>query len=181
MNHQHKYLFIAIIIPILMIVIVAFSLFIPIKKITPKYNFLYAMNDRSESFTCLQNIMAKFFPKTMNINFYKIDPGMCKRIQLYIYDFSRDSTQSITFEQAKKLNLKENLNSDTENIYISRNCYNGPDLGLWSMRSTDEEVCLVKGDYKQLVNIDPEHTKQNFIFIGWILSETAIHQEKTHE
>lgn len=164
-----------------MIVLVALSLLIPVPKIIPKYNFLYAIDDRSESFTCLQNTLAKFFPKTMNINFYKVDPGTCQRVKLFVYDFNNERAKPITFAEAKKLHLKENMSSDKENIYISRDCYNGPDIGLWSMRTSYNDVCLVKGDSKQLINIDPEHTRQYFIFIGWILPETQENQGKTHE
>jgi hypothetical protein len=178
MNKQQKYLFMAILIPILMILIIAFSLLIPVKKITPMYNFLYAIGDSSESFTCLQNTMAKFFPKTVNIDFYKVEPGSCKKVRLFVYDFNNDSTQPIAFEDAKKLHLKQNLTSDSENFYVSRDCYTGPDLGLWSMRSTYNDVCLVKGDYKRLLNVYPEHTSGfYFISIGWILPKASANLE----
>lgn len=180
MDNQRKYLLIAILIPILMIIIIALSLLIPVEKIKPKYSFLYAIGDRSESFTCLQNTLAKFFPKSMNISFYKVDPGACKRVKLFIYNFNSDSTKSITFEEAKILHLKENFSSGPDNFYISRDCYNGPDIGLWSMRSTYNDVCLTKGDYKQLVNINPDLSKNYFIFIGWIIPESA-NQETSNE
>jgi hypothetical protein len=187
MNKQKTYLFIAILIPILMISIVVFSLFIPVKKIIPPYNVLYAIGDSSESYTCLQNTMAKFFPKTMNINYYKVKQGSCNKVKLYIYDFKNDSFSAIAFKDAMKLHLKQYLTTDSGNFYVSRDCYTGPNLGLWSMRSTYNDVCLEKGDYKRLLNVKPEVDSESFgkffyfISIGWIVTETPAKQEIKHE
>jgi hypothetical protein len=171
MVKEQKYLFIAILIPIIMILIIAFSLLIPNKKISPANNFLYAIDVGTESYTCLQNMYSKFYPERNSSKFYKIAPDSCKHVQLFIYDFKNESAKSISFADAKKLHLTENLPSGSQYFYISRSCYTGPDLGLWSMRSNYNDVCLVKDDYKRVLNLNLQDPKRyfNFIFIGWIL------------
>jgi hypothetical protein len=169
MAKRHTYLVIAILIPIIMIIIVAFSMLIPVKKISPNYRFLYALGDNSETFTCLQNMRWKFYPNAKTYDFYKVTPGSCKKVKLFVYDFTNDSAKPISYNDAKKLRLKESLPS-SDYFYISRECYNGPILGLWSMRSTYNDVCLVKDDYRRLLNVNPIPSQRffYFIFIGWI-------------
>lgn len=180
MNKQHKYLVIAIVIPIIMILIVALSLLIPVKKLSPTYDFLYAIGDNSEPFTCLQNMRWKFYPKQSTADFYKVVPESCKQVKLFVYHFNNDTFKSISFDDAKKLSLKESLPSGTPYFYISRDCYTGPDLGLWSMRTTYNDVCLVKDNYKRLLNVNPQQATHYFyfMFIGWIIPNTPAIQEK---
>jgi hypothetical protein len=124
MDKKEIYLFIAILLPIIMILIVAISLLFPVKKLSPKYNFLYVIGDNAEPYTCLQNMAQKFYPKrTSSYDFYKIDPEKCKKLQLFVYDFKTDSIKPITFADAKKLRIAENLPTDAGNFYISRYCY----------------------------------------------------------
>lgn len=182
MKKQRIYLFIAIFIPILMILAITFSLFIPVEKIMPPYNLLYATGNRFESYTCLQNTMAKLFPKKMNNDFYKVEPGHCNSVKLFVYDFKNDKSTPFTFAQAKKLHLRENLKTDSGYFYVSKDCYTGPDLGLWSMRSNFNDVCLAQGKYKRLLNIKYGSSKEDFYFIsiGWIIPETSKREMK-HE
>jgi hypothetical protein len=178
MTKQKIYLFIAILIPILMILIVALSVLIPVQKISPAYRFLYALGDNKEPFTCLQNMRWKFFPNKNTYNFYKIASESCKNVKLFVYDFNTDTPTPITFDAAKKLRLKETL-PEADYFYISRDCYTGPILGLWSMRSTYNDVCLAKNDYKRLLNVNPGHSTEFFYFnfIGWILANQPVNQE----
>jgi hypothetical protein len=170
MANPKKYLIIAILIPIIMLIVVALSLLMPAEKIMPPYNLLYAINESNESYTCLQHMAASFFPKkSSGTDFYKIEKSSCQHVQLFVYDFKSDKPKPISLEDAKKLHLQEYLSNP--NFYVSRNCYIGPDIGVWSLRPTYNDVCLIKDNFsKRLLNVNPKASRDIFYFIsiGWI-------------
>lgn len=157
-------------IPILMILFVAGSIYLPRIFIKPKFNFLYESGgeycgSRQEYFVrngrLVKNEMQK--PKGQ---IYCLP----EEIKLYIYDVGKDESREISFEEAQNLYLDSSIKSPDgfEVVYGKRNEGFFP-FFFWT--ETDYNVrYLVGHNVSKKLNLRPNgahHT--NFRFIGWII------------
>jgi hypothetical protein len=95
-------LFIAISIPILMILFVAASIYLPGIFIKPKFNFLYSCD----------NYYYDQYYYVQNEKIIKNETQKSKKeVKLYIYDVIKNINKEISFEEAQNLNLDPNIKS----------------------------------------------------------------------
>lgn len=116
-------LILGISIPIIMILLIAGSIYLPGLFVHPQYNFLYVSGDdayfRQQQYY-VQNgslVKSEFQPTTnQTYNAPKTES------KLYIYDVVENKAREVTFEEAQNLNLDSNNKSpdDFEVVYGSR-------------------------------------------------------------
>jgi len=175
---RENFLYIAIAIPIVMLVIaiinVSFFLATPI----PAYNFLYAKIDSSDNqivfLKCVELLKNKLQSDTVSTTtnladqYSKLD---CSGVDLYLYDVKNNVSSKMTLEQGQHYQLSK-TNQAPDKFTVQQYCYfRGnyyfPDMNL----KNSYFVCLKKGDYQQKLSIPTDLYASNFAFLGWILSK----------
>ena len=112
-------LILGISVPILMILFVAGSIYLPGLFIKPKYNFIYVSGDDyyyGRQYSVINGQLVKNEVKPPDYYRPRTEP------KLFIHDVSNNESREISFEEAQKLNLDSNIISKDgfEVIYGSR-------------------------------------------------------------
>jgi hypothetical protein len=166
-------LVIGILIPILMILFVAGSIYLPGLFIKPKFNFLYVSGDDSSYYNnryqySIQNnkLIENKTEQPQNQN-YKSPQFESK---LYLYDVVKNESKEISFAETQNLDLDSNVKSpdDFEIVYGSRG--SGFFLFFYS-GETDHDTRYLKGhnvSKKLNLQLNANSYYNNFRFIGWI-------------
>jgi len=162
-------------IPILMILFVAGSIYLPGLFIRPHFNFLYVSNNDSyyynhnngyeyavQSNRLVRSEMRQ--PENQNYNPPQVE------LKLYVYDVVENKAKEISFADAQNLNLDSNVISpdDFEIVYGSRGDSSFP--FFWGGR-TDYNTRYLKGhnvSKKLNLQLNGSSHYNNFRFIGWI-------------
>lgn len=147
-------------IPILMILFVAASIYLPGLFIQPKYNFLYVSGDD-------YNYYKQY--SVQNGTLTRNETQLGKDVRLYICDVAKNKSKEVSFEEARKLNLDSNNVSPDgfEIVYGSR----GDGLfSLFFYSSTDYSTHYIIGhNVSKKLNLQLSGSYyRNFRFIGWI-------------
>jgi hypothetical protein len=163
-------LILGISIPVLMIIFVAASIYLPGLYTQPQTNFLYVSDSphshiNSERYRVYDGKIAKHYVKTTEIN---MDFKNQHTQQLFIHDVTENKSQEVSFEEAEKLNLDPSTESPDgfEVVYGNRNNgffifspgrdYNSRYLAGHNMST---KLNLVSGNKAYYSEIE---------FIGWI-------------
>jgi len=171
---KNSTLIIGISIPILMILFVAGSIYLPGLFIKPHFNFLYASGDDSyyyynngyqysvQNDKLIKNELKQ--PENPNYNPPRVEP------KLYLYDVTMNEAKEISFADAQNLNLDSNTKSpdDFEVVYGSRG--DGFFPFFWG-GGTDYNARYLKGhnvSKKLNLQLNGGSYYNNFRFIGWI-------------
>ena len=166
-------LVIGISIPILMILFVAGSIYLPGLFIKPHFNFLYVSGDDSYYYNngqqySIQNdkLIKNEIKQPENSNY---TPPRVES-KLYLYDVTKNESKEISFSEAQNLNLDSNLKSpdDFEVVYGSRDSGFFP--FFWG-GGTDYNARYLKGhnvSKKLNLQLNGSSYYNNFRFIGWI-------------
>ena len=161
-------------IPILMILFVAGSIYLPGLFIKPHFNFLYASGDDSYYYynngyqysvqddKLIKNEIKQ--PENQNYTPPRVEP------KLYLYDITKNEAKEISFADAQNLNLDSNTKSpdDFEVVYGSRD--EGFFPFFWGA-GTDYNSRYLKGhNVSKKINLQLNGGSyyNNFRFIGWI-------------
>lgn len=167
-------LVIGISIPILMILFVAGSIYLPGLFTKPHFNFLYVSGDDSSSYynngyqySVQNNKLVKNEIKQLENQNYNPPRGESK---LYFYDVKKDESREISFEEAQNLNLGSNIKSpdNFEVVYGSRG--DGFFPFFWG-GGTDYNTQYLKGhnvSKKLNLQLSGSSYYHNFRFLGWI-------------
>ncbi|MEK7180580.1 MAG: hypothetical protein AAB706_03825 [Patescibacteria group bacterium] len=153
-------------IPILMILFVAGSIYLPGIFIKPKYNFLYLVESSSYYYNkyqySVQNgaLIRSETQRRENPN-YNLPQS---KSTLYIYDVVKNESKEISFEQTQYLNFDSNAVSPDgfEIVYGSRSNSFFP-FFFWS--ENDYDIRYLKGHN---VSKKLQLNGPSFRFIGWI-------------
>jgi hypothetical protein len=157
-------------IPILMILFVAGSIYLPELFVQPKFNFLYVIGDDYYYYNQYQYSVQN--GKLVGSEIQRPENQIYqppREVKLYIYDVAKNESKEISFEEAKNLNLDSNTKSPDgfEVVYGSRGEGFFP-FFFWSER--DDNTRYLKGhNVSKKLNLQlsgPYYT--NFRFIGWI-------------
>jgi len=178
-------LYVAIAIPIIMMVLVAATIYLPsLFAAQPQYNFLYTVNDQGYTYpvrgtapyyvyevqdgkVTRQQITPPNNPKELPNVPVAPDRGQ----KLYIYDVKKNASTSISFEEAQKLKL-DNDATAPDGFVIQRG---GQRENLFSVLfggSDYNSMYLVKSGTGKKLSIGPGNNQYNpydFNFLGWLI------------
>jgi hypothetical protein len=164
-------LILGISIPIIMILLIAGSIYLPGLFVHPQYNFLYVSGDDAyygRQQYSVQNgrlVKSEFQPATNQI----YQPPIIES-KLYIYNVVENNAREVTFEGAQNLNLDSSNKSpdDFEVVYGSRSDSFFP---LFFYSETDYSSRYLKGhNVSKKLNLQLNRSSyyNNFRFLGWI-------------
>ncbi|HRH93631.1 MAG TPA: hypothetical protein PKV72_03820 [Candidatus Peribacteria bacterium] len=169
-------LIIGIAIPIVMVLFVACSIYLPGLFIQPKVDFLY-MTGSNDRYSCkmiyevhggtLQHIVP---PSPYN------DPAYVKQEcspMFYVYDVKTNESREVTFEEAQKLKADPSAVSPDGFELVRGNGGGGDFLFLFDMGRDYNSVYLKGHNVSRKVNIKrtggDEYSYLDYQFLGWIL------------
>ena len=169
-------LIVGIAIPILMVIFVAVSIYVPGLFIKPTVNFLY-VNGNNDSYSCawVYETHGGVVTRIEQPNSLK-DPGYirsdCEQ-ELYVYDVEKNESLPITFEEAQRLRLDESPISSDGFELVRGNSGGGDFLFLFDMGRDYNSVYLKGHNVSRKANIRPsgdvEYTYLNYQLLGWII------------
>lgn len=165
-------LILGISIPILMILFVAGSIYLPGLFIQPRFNFLYVSGDdyyyynNEQQYSVQNDRLIKNEIKQPENGNYNPPRG---EVKLFIYDVVKNESKQVSFDEAQKLNLdSNNISPDGfEVVYGSRGDGIFP---FFFYSGTDYNARYLKGhNVSKKLNIQLSGSYYyNFRFLGWI-------------
>lgn len=175
---KNSLLYLAVFIPIAMVVITYFLVQYYRVTLHPKYSFLYVVL-KSTQYNCLSQLESKLkLNKPSNNSAFTSNNANtnqnvnCDNLDLSVYSFQTRSSSKITLDQAQKLSLTPRSQPISQDGFsIQSYCYPSSDLGWWGGDfSSFGSICLKKGDYQERINLKRGQDNTYFYFLGWILS-----------
>ena len=179
-------LFLAFLLPVLLIVIVALSVYLPSRMVSTQYNFLYATcadGDNYYRYSCNTYLGQRYDVVGGNIVVKDINPTLdanrngtpdSKEVvttRIFLHDTSKNESREITLEEAQSLKLSDLLTSPDGATVSSGSERNADFLFLFGGGSSYGHY-LSKGGSKRkldLINDDQYYHQKNFQFLGWVL------------
>lgn len=178
-------LLLAFSLPVLLIVGVALSIYLPSQLLSTKYDFVYALctNGTSYTFGCQDPARLPYQVQNGALVVTEIDPKQDLngngvpdineryRYRLFLHNTQKNESTEITLDQGKTLQLSGLLTSP-DGLTISDGYSGGSDFFLFGGSSTYGHY-LSKGKAKSRLNLvsgaDWYSYDNNFQFIGWVL------------
>jgi hypothetical protein len=165
-NKKNIPLFIGFAVPILMILLVAVSIYLPGLFVHPKYDFLYSTGEdyySNQSYTVInRRLVDNYTPQTY--------PNYNQRAvrQLYIHDVETNESRSVTFHEASDLVLDPNIQSP-DGFEIQNGSSGGGFFPFWY--AGDRNASYLTGhNLSKKLNVTKQ--SQNYYspirFIGWV-------------
>ncbi len=96
-------------IPVLMIIFVAGSIYLPGLFIQPRFNFLYATGGDNYYYNGGQQYVVQNGVLVQNEKKNQPPTGTITESRLFLYDVTRDESREISFDEARGMNLNSNL------------------------------------------------------------------------
>jgi hypothetical protein len=170
MKKENIPLIIGLCIPILMIIIIAASIYVPtFFAPEPAYDFIYATwqhNYPSHNYYVSDGkIVQDNSPPP-----YENYKGNLSSVKLYVYNINNGQSQEISFEEAKKYKLDAN-DTSPDGFKITHGSY---DYDPFFFGSRNYGTIYIKGHHiSKKLNIKdrPNYYWRNFDFIGWIIEK----------
>ncbi len=154
-------------IPVLMIIFVVASIYIPLLFVKPKFNFLYVTGD---------GYYGKEVYFVKNDRLMKNENRQPEREpRLFIYDFASDKSREVTFEEAQELILGSDRRS-SDGFIVAPGAQSGPGLFLFFFYTdVDYNSQYLVGDkINKKLNIQSGGSgDNNFRFLGWLEDKNA--------
>jgi|GEM_PF-2165897 hypothetical protein len=179
-DKKRIFLYIAILIPVAMILVTAFEVYFHQVSLNPKYNFLYILSKSEYGAGCWLKAKSQFYPETSTDKKETPQPDTdaCKTTQFYIYDFSKNTSTAITQDEAKQLKLSPAYQTvSPDGFDISYYCTSSEVLDWPLINVNNLDVCVKKNDYTKRLHLRHYTTGvngyYNFYFISWILNNNA--------
>lgn len=181
MNKQKWPLYIALAVPVLMIVLVAVFIYLPGVGQHPKYNFVYMSGSNIYSYSYgYQDYQVSggklvknppppdLTPPGSPKSFYTPDSALP---HFYFYDVGKNSAMEISFEQAEMYKL-DSSNSSPDNYTIERGNGGGGDF-IFGSSGGDYNSWFIKGHNRSVkLNLkltgSTQYYSDNFRFLGWV-------------
>jgi len=182
-------LLLAFLLPILLIIIVAISVYFPSSSIATKYNFLYTLctdGIYSYSYDNCHGYLQKRYTvlnNALSVNVIDVNQDLNKdgvpdfkekySDRIFLYDTEKKESKEISLEDAKKLKLNDLLTSP-DGISISGGYdRSGGDFFIFDGGRSVYGYYLTKGKSRIKINLihDQYYYQNNFQFIGWVLSD----------
>ena len=155
---------VGIAIPVLMILFVAGSIYLPGLFAKPKYNFLYVTGEYyGRTYTVANGQVVQNYV-TSTYALAQPQP------QLFVYDTARNQSQPISFEDAQKLSLDPDEQS-VDGFSVVSGGSEGGGFPFFMGSSYDYNAHYLTGhDFSKKINIRSSSSDyyNNFTFLGWI-------------
>lgn len=185
-------LLLAFLLPVVLIVVIALSTYLPSLFISTKYNFVYTSCSDSSSnyyypYYCNNYLQQRYAVINNKIATNPIDmtqdldkngvPDFNENYiaRIFLHDTEKNESREITLAEAQTLTLN-NLLTSPDGVTVSRNYnYNGGgDFFIFGGGGHSSfGYYLTKGNSKKKVNLinttDQYYYQNNFQFIGWVL------------
>lgn len=179
----------AFVLPIILIMVVALSTYLPSLFISTHYNFLYAScaNDQyyyPYDYNCNAYIQKYYSVVDSKLVLNPIDTmvdankngipdfGKNPSARIFLHDTSKNESREITLEEAKSLSLNSLLTSP-DGVTVSNHYDRGGDFFPFGGGSYSYGYYLTKGKGKSRINLinntDQYYYQNNFQFLGWAL------------
>lgn len=178
----------AFVLPLVLIVGVAISVYLPSTSLSTKYNFVYSScfgGTDYYSYQCdkyLQNrfsvvnnkiILNPIDPKQDSDNNDILDVNESYTARLFLHDTQKNESREITLEEAQTFTF-DNLLTSPDGVTVSNHYNRGGDFFIFGGGSSSYGYYLTKGKGRiklELINSSDQYYYQNnFQFIGWVLS-----------
>ena len=162
-------LIVALSIPVLMIVLIAISIYVPALFIKPTVNFVYSTGGDY----CYQNRYSVKSGKIVENEIKKPeDNNSCRNYRearLFYYDVQHNMSREISMDEAVKLAVDDSIKSTDGFEVVSGS--GSSDIFFFSGSSYYDKY-LKKGAYNRRLNIvGPTSSYYDFKFIGWVKGE----------
>jgi hypothetical protein len=164
-------------IPILMILMVAGSIYLPGLFIQPKVNFLYMSGYGNycdyynlDQYSVIKNKLTKIEIKPAPNVVNNIQP--CGAPIFFIHDVVKNESMEVSFEEAQKLNLDSNIVS-SDGFQVVNGSRGGSSFPFFFSSGSDYNSEYITGhNVSKKLNIKmngPDYYYYNFRFFGWII------------
>lgn len=168
-------LIVGIAIPIVMVLFVAASIYLPGLLIQPKTNFVYMTGSSNDLYTCKMvyqvhgGAVVQVKPQAP----YN-DPSYVKQecVPLfYEYDVAANTKRELTFDEVKKLKLDPSPMSPDGFELVHGGSGGGDFLFLFDMNRDYNSMFLKGHNVSRKVNMNPngEYSYFDYQFLGWVL------------
>lgn len=161
-------LILGISIPILMVIFIAASIYLPGIFIKPKYNFLYESSNSYQKEYTVQDQKLNKISNSYNLsNNPSIQPA-----KLYVYDLEDKKSTEISFDQGRKYKLTSDPVSP-DKFEIVRGTSSGGFFPFFFYTGSDYNSYYIKGyNVSQKLNLVINGSYyDSYHFLGWILNE----------
>ncbi len=163
---KNSRLYIALLIPLFMILVTTLTLLWYQKNLHPQHDFVYLASPSFQAFYCQEQIRAELIPGQPKPRAHQTN---CDQVQLYVYHFKTSTSTPVTAPEAARLKLTVN---SKEQYQIEPYYGSGVDF-LWPIMNVAyaPDFSLVKGQYRKKLNIHPDQSHSLYYslqFIGWI-------------
>lgn len=164
-------LVIGITIPVLMIVLIIASIYLPRYFIHPKYDFLYVLGDEyyyvgGQQYFVKEGRLIRIESKKDE----KPHPDQPRSERpLYVFDINKDESREVSFDEAQKLNLNGNIKSP-DGFEVTHGQRGDGFLFFWSTVPDHNSVYLKGNSFSKKLNVQVREVyyDSNFRFLGWI-------------
>lgn len=162
-------LLIAVSLPILMVVVIAASIYIPRQSIKPQTNFIYSTEEADGYLYYEYSVVAgKLIYKFPLISEYEKDKPIFEHT-FYLHDVESDKSKKITFNEATALKLSnEKLSPD--GYEVVRGGYNNSYFFLSVPSSYRDFFIKHKSGGSKKINLQVSNeAAYSYEFVGWIV------------
>lgn len=163
-------LIVGISIPILMILFVAASIYLPGFFIQPKYNFIYTSGDDYCYHNQYQYSVQNGKLIRNEITCPESQTYLPQRdTRLHVYNVAKNKSREISFEEAQNLNLDSN-NLSPDGFEVTYGNHGGGFFPFFFYSDTDYNNLYLKGhNVSKKLNLQLSGSyRNNFRFIGWV-------------
>lgn len=175
--------------PVLLIVVIALSAYLPSLFISTDYNFVYSSctdgSNNYYSYRCDNYLQKRYSVVNGRLVVNDVDPTLDSdsdgipdvkegyTARLFLHDTKNNETREITLQEAQSLTLNELITSP-DGVSVSSYYDRGADFFLLFDGGSTYGYYLMKGNAKSklnLINNDENryYYRDNFQFIGWVL------------
>ena len=178
---------VAFLLPLMFIVIVFLSSYVPSIRLSTDYNFVYATCSegiRPYYYNCSNYLNAKYAVENGTLQELPIPPELDSdnddipdinenyRTRLFIHNTELDESREITLDEARQLNLRDLITSP-DGVAVEWESSRRNGFFLFYNGSSNNGYYLTKGNaHKRLSLIndsDRSYYRDDFEFIGWII------------
>lgn len=180
-------LLLAFALPILLIVFVALSAYVPSLFISTQYNFVYvACTDNTNYYRCDNYLQKRYAVVDGNIVINAVDPQQDSdndgipdiqenyTARIFLHDTEKNESREISLENAQALTLHPLLTSP-DGVTVSSNYDRGADFYFLFSGGSSYGYYLTKGNSRSKLNLINDENRyyyrDNFQFLGWLLPE----------
>jgi len=176
-NKKNIPLIIGLSIPVLMIIFVSLSIYLPPLFIKPKFNFLYSSGFDYYSRYRYTVENGKVIAKEIKYpeDKYASHISRCPEPQIYIYDIQKNEGKAISLEEGQKLNLSPNAKSPDGFEVVTRGYGDFSYFPFIFSRSEGPRAYIKGNNLSKNLNATVKadcsyYPYDNVKFIGWVIN-----------